>query len=328
MADLRITGVSNNQLELTAADGTRHYLAISDDLLKALKSREVSLPQNLSPREIQEAIRTGSTIEQIVSETGADQDLVERFARPIISELRHVVELARNIRLSLAGDRFAEPTLVEFGSVMDERLVNNGAQNISWSAKKNIEGEWLVSVAFDTPEGSGIATWSFDPKKLFLAPENESALQLSNGVPVSVTKTVPIAAQQKVEEPEPHSHPAVMLSVVPETEEVVEDASDLFEIPRNTTPLRIVEEEVAIETSIDNVVAETAAVVQEEPETREELTEVVEVVIEQVSEPVTEATETNSETFEEKAEESTNKPQVNSRWAEVLFGSKEDEEEN
>lgn len=303
MADLRITGVSNNQLELQAPDGTRHYLEITPDLLKALKSREVSLPANSSPREIQLLVRLGATLEEVAEKTGADIDLVAKFAKPIIAELKHVVALARSIRLSLAGDRFAEPTLVEFGSVMDERLVNNGATDISWSAKRSSEGEWLVSIRFSTSQGDGVATWSFDPKQLFLAPENEAALQLSNGVPVSaVAKTVPIISEPEevVVEEIQITERTVSLTVVPEITEVqAEEAEDLFEEPIASSTLRIVEElvderAVVEEISVQEDSAETEALSDDEPLA---------------------STEGNT------------RPQATSGWAEVLFGSKDEEEE-
>ncbi|MFN5159667.1 MAG: septation protein SepH [Rhodoluna sp.] len=303
MADLRITGVSNNQLELQAPDGTRHYLEITPDLLKALKSREVSLPANSSPREIQLLVRLGATLEEVAEKTGADIDLVAKFAKPIIAELKHVVALARSIRLSLAGDRFAEPTLVEFGSVMDERLVNNGATDISWSAKRSSEGEWLVSIRFSTSQGDGVATWSFDPKQLFLAPENEAALQLSNGVPVSaVAKTVPIISEPEevVVEEIQITERTVSLTVVPEITEVqAEEAEDLFEEPIASSTLRIVEElvderAVVEEISVQEELAETEALSDDEPLA---------------------STEGNT------------RPQATSGWAEVLFGSKDEEEE-
>ena len=303
MADLRITGVSNNQLELQAPDGTRHYLEITPDLLKALKSREVSLPANSSPREIQLLVRLGATLEEVAEKTGADIDLVAKFAKPIIAELKHVVALARSIRLSLAGDRFAEPTLVEFGSVMDERLVNNGATDISWSAKRSSEGEWLVSIRFSTSQGDGVATWSFDPKQLFLAPENEAALQLSNGVPVSaVARTVPIISEPEeiVVEEIQITERTVSLTVVPEITEVqAEEAEDLFEEPIASSTLRIVEElvderAVVEEISVQEELAETEALSDDEPLA---------------------STEGNT------------RPQATSGWAEVLFGSKDDEEE-
>lgn len=304
MADLRITGVSNNQLELQAPDGTRHYLEITPDLLKALKSREVSLPQNVSAREIQHMVRLGASIDEVVEKTGADPDLVARFAKPIVAELKHIVNLARSIRLSLAGDRFAEPALVEFGSVMDERLINNGASEIAWSAKRSIEGDWLVSTSFSTSHGKGIATWSFDPKQLFLAPENEAALQLSNGVPVSaVSKTVPL-----VSEPEPEPEPVedtviertFSLSVVPEIQaDEPAPGEDLFDEPTNTTPLRVVEEIVE-----ETIVIETVTSTDEEIEV-----------------------EAQADNGESQTSEAPSKPQATSGWAEVLFGSRDEDEE-
>lgn len=300
MADLRITGVSNNQLELQAPDGTRHYLEINDDLVKALRNREVTLPATTSPRDIQQMVRQGMTVAEIVSATGADELLVLRFAKPIIAELNHIVSLARNIRLSLAGDRFADPTPVEFGVVMDDRLANNGARNIQWTAKKSPENEWLVSIGFNTSEGAGVATWSFDPKQLFLAPENEAALQLSNGVPVSaVSKTVPIKPELEIEEPTKTSHPATFLTVVPEAiEEIVEEVA--------AEPEELFIEETATVTTL-HIVADEGP---EEP------------VVEE-SAPITAIVETVAEPQQPAA-----KPQASSGWAEVLFGSKDEDEED
>lgn len=304
MADLRITGVSNNQLELQAPDGSRHYLEITPDLLKALKSRDVALPTNVSPREIQQLVRLGASLEEVAEKTGADIDLIARFAKPIIAELQHIVALARSIRLSLAGDRFAEPTLVEFGSVMDDRLANNGATEISWTAKKSTEGEWLVSVRFDTSQGQGIATWSFDPKQLFLAPENEAALQLSNGVPVSaVARTVPIIAEpeEQIVESIQVTERTVSLTVVPEiSPAAIDEPEDLFDEPTTGSTLRIVEE-----------------LVEEEVNVLEEIQ--VEVIPPQL----------NAQTDEDEIRppEANSKPQSTSGWAEVLFGTKEDEDE-
>jgi hypothetical protein len=320
MADLRISGVSNNQLELQAPDGTRHYLSINDDLVKALRNREVSLPATLTPREIQQQIRLGATVSEVAAATGADEELVLKFAKPIISELNHIVTLARNIRLSLAGDRFAEPTPVQFGEVMDERLANNGARDIVWSSRKNIEGEWLVSINFATSEGTGIATWGFDPKQLFLTPENEAALQLSNGVPVSaVSKTVPMPTETKPENTNTSIHPS--LSVVPEVvaEPVVTEEPEMLE--------ELFEEEPVINTNPLRIVTD-ADLPQSSPATEQiDIVEEVEVieVVEVVEEPFVEelAAEEDNSTKEEAT-----KPTTNSRWAEVLFGSKEDEDEN
>jgi hypothetical protein len=325
MADLRITGVSNNQLELQAPDGTRHYLEISDDLLKALKTRQSTLPVSISPREIQQAIRLGGTVDELVKSSGADEDLIIKFAAPIIAELNHVVNLARNVRLSLAGDRFTDPTQVEFGVVMDDRLSQNGARSTSWSARKSAEGDWLINVGFELPDGSGNATWSFDPKQLFLVPENEAALQLSNGLPVTsatnkvrnlepeqTTSFVPpvIEIEEEVEEINQTSG----LSVVPEIVEVEQLSYEVEEEVITRNVFHIVEdvtedsEDEYFDEPLGEEVLETEEEIQEEVLVTEEITLVEEEPVEQ----------SNAEPA---------KPQTTSRWAEVLFGSK-DEEEN
>jgi hypothetical protein len=330
MADLRITGVTNNQLELQAPDGTRHYLEISDDLLKAMKSRPASLPAALTPREIQAEIRLGTSIEDLVSKTGADEDQVAKYAAPILTELRHIVTLARNIRLSLAGDRFTEPTQIEFGVVMDERLVANKATNTKWLARKSVEGVWLVSVEYVLGTDTGIATWSFDPKNLFLVPENQSALLLSNASPLSLAETKPVRTEQTLHPTVVATQPEVLeevktptasLSVVPELEEVAAEPD---------VPSVVEAETKAVFHIVADVVEETESyeyeVIEEDHYQSESFAEVEsqdEVAQEQEIEIIEEA---QPELIQEPPVE-TPKVQSTSRWAEVLFGSKDDEED-
>jgi len=338
MADLRITGVTNNQLELQAPDGTRHYLEISADLLKAMKTRTAELPPTLTPREIQAEIRLGTSVAELVARTGADEDQVAKYAAPIITELKHIVTLARNIRLSLAGDRFTDPTQIEFGTVMDERLATNGATDVAWVSKKTVEGVWLVSAEYKIDSQPAIATWSFDPKGLSLVPENQSALLLSNGSPLSLIESKPVKTEQIL-------HPTVTASQV---ETVIE------ELPTQTTGLSVVPELIEetqpeednrteviniVETEtratfhvVDDVVEEVEVYEQEEQSFVEEVVE--EVVEEESFDSFSEEEVSQEEPVAEPVVEVEEKPatqtppiQSTSRWAEVLFGSK-DEEEN
>jgi len=324
MADLRITGVSNNQLELQAPDGTRHYLEISDDLLKALKTRQSTLPVSISPREIQQAIRLGGTVEELVQSSGADEELITKFASPIIAELNHVVNLARNVRLSLAGDRFTDPTQVEFGVVMDDRLAQNGAKATSWSARKSVEGDWLINVAFELPDGSGNATWSFDPKQLFLVPENEAALQLSNGLPVT-------SATSKVRNLESEQ----TTSFVPPVIEIQEEIEDITQTSGLTVVPEIVEiDEISYEVEEEVITRNVFHVVEDVTEESDdeyfdeplggEVLETEEEIQEEVL--VTEEITLAEEEPEQQSNAEPAKPQTTSRWAEVLFGSKDEEE--
>ena len=326
MADLRITGVSNNQLELQAPDGTRHYLEISPDLLKAMKSRPAELPPTLTPREIQAEIRLGTTVAELVAKTGADEEQVAKFAAPIITELRHIVTLARNIRLSLAGDRFTDPTQIEFGTVMDERLANNRATDISWVSKKTVEGVWLVSAEYKIDLEPAIATWSFDPKNLYLVPENQSALLLSNASPLSLIDSTPKIKSEQV------MHPTVSAAQV--------EAVDL-EVPAATTGLSVVpelieetyqeENQTEIITVVETESRATFHVVDDVKEEAEAGAE--EIYLPEPAEFIEEVIEEEPETSESIAEPEApvvqSPPiQSTSRWAEVLFGTKDEDENN
>lgn len=333
MADLRITGVTNNQLELQAPDGTRHYLEISPDLLKAMKSRPAELPPTLTPREIQAEIRLGTTVAELVDKTGADEDQVAKYAAPILTELKHIVTLARNIRLSLAGDRFTDPTQIEFGTVMDERLANNRATDVSWVSKKTVEGVWLVSAEYKIDSVPGIATWSFEPKSLYLAPENQSALLLSNSSPLSLIENTPKIKTEQVMHPtisaahvetiEEESQPVTTgLSVVPE---LIEEAP----VEQNQTEVITV---VETETRTTFHVVDD---VQEEFESEEIYSQEREDVAEELFEEETEVTEsfiveeTTVVTVTEPEEPVVQSPpiQSTSRWAEVLFGTKDEQDD-
>lgn len=326
MADLRITGVSTSHLELEAGDGTKHTLEITEDLLKALKARKSSSSTpTLTPREIQEQIRFGKTIEQLLLTNSADEDMIRKFGAPIVAELNHVVALARNVRLNITSDRFADPANLEFGSVIDERLRANGASATSWSAYKSTEGHWLVKVSFNLSAQDKQAIWAFNQKQLVLTPENETAIQLSNAMPISTnTRSAEAAISDPVFEPassfiHPVNEPGLYveaptgLTVVPEIEEVAE--TEVISIQEDTSSrptLRVIEDQP--ETIFE-------AQYLDEPLDEPAQEEAVEV------ETIFENENLDEEPYQETVPEESAKPQVTSRWAEVLFGAKEDEEE-
>jgi hypothetical protein len=338
MADLRITGVSTSHLELEAPDGSKHSLEITEDLLKALKARKpTDAGKALTPREIQEQIRHGKTIEQLLVENPADEDAIRKYGAPIISELTHVVNLARNVRLNLATDRFADPAHIEFGLVMDDRLATNRARILNWTSKKSTDGQWLVQVNYELNGSSASAIWSFNAKLLLLTPENQSAIQLSNGMPLTGSSSQESTNQPKAE-PTPATafvHPVIEstplveapspLSVVPEISESA--PTEVIEVQEDTSSrpiLRVLPEEpeTIFESSyLDEPLDEEPAEVFEEAPQDETVIEEIEPVV--GSTPVVEETVENPAASE--AEPA--KPQTTSRWAEVLFGTKEEDEE-
>ncbi|MEI8231854.1 MAG: septation protein SepH [Actinomycetes bacterium] len=329
MADLRITGVTATHLELQTQDGSKHTLEVTEDLLKALKSRQPSTAsQALTPREIQEQLRLGVTIEQMLVSNPSDEDAIRKFGAPIVSELNHVVNLARNVRLNLATDRFADPAHIEFGLVMDDRLRANGADILNWSSRKSEEGQWLVSVDFKITGTAGTATWSFNSKLLLLTPENQTAIQLSNGMTLNMSRNSEVSASSKPDVANSFVHPVnetvessntpTSLSVVPE---IVEQANtEVLQVHEDTSSkplLRVMPEEP--ESIFESSYLDEPLGTAEEFSSEEALVSVDDIV-----EPV-EVVVVENNTAEDIPQSSP--PQSTSRWAEVLFGSKHEDEE-
>ncbi len=334
MADLRITGVSTSHLELEASDGSKHSLEITEDLLKALKSRKpAEAGKALTPREIQEQIRQGTTIEQLLVEHPSDEDAIRKYGAPIISELNHVVNLARNVRLNLATDRFADPSHIEFGLVMDDRLSTNGARIQNWTSKKSSDGQWLVQANFVLNGSNAAAIWSFNAKLLLLTPENQSAIQLSNGMPLTSNSTSEINHQPKNEYVSATNfvHPVI------ESTPLVEAPSALSVVPEiaESAPTEVIEvQEDTSSRPILRVLPEQPENVFESSYLDEPLDQEPEEDLEIAAEPEVVETEIDSVVENEQPVESSHtpekeqaKPQTTSRWAEVLFGTKEEDEE-
>lgn len=326
MTDLRITGVTTSHLELEGQDGAKHTLEITEDLLKALRSRKPSASgQALTPREIQEQIRLGSKIDQLLVSNPADEDAIRKFGAPIISELNHIVSLARNVRLNLATDRFADPAHIEFGLVMDDRLRTNGAKSLTWSSRKSVDGQWLVTVEFQLSETANSATWSFNPKQLLLTPENQTAIQLSNGMTLNISRNSEPNSVPKTELASSFVHPVnepietnvvtTGLTVVPElVEEVKTELLPVQEEASSRPTLRVAPEEpenIFESSYLDEPLGVIDDVIDEE-------------IVFEIEEAVPE--ETADQTSIGEVPQSP-PPASTSRWAEVLFGSKQEDEE-
>lgn len=181
MDDLRIQSTDGEHLVLESRDGTKLRLLIDDSLRAAVRAASVSASTEirLSPREIQSAIRGGASVDELVSKSGDPREYIEKFAQPVLDELTHVLASALGVRISIAGDRYNEVSQTEFGEIIASRLLASGVQEHNWSAHRDENHSWRITVnySFNGQDQKGI--WSFDLKKLLLSPENEIAITLS-----------------------------------------------------------------------------------------------------------------------------------------------------
>lgn len=181
MTELRLNGNDGEYLLLESLTGEQFKVHIDDSLRSAIKSsssRTISSVQ-LTPREIQAEIRSGATVDELVARSGDPRNYIEKFAAPVLDELTHVIASALSVRISIAGDRYNDISHIEFGEIIASRLEASGVTESNWSACRDENHQWLVSVNFVRDGSIAAATWSFDPKRLLLSPENETAITLS-----------------------------------------------------------------------------------------------------------------------------------------------------
>jgi hypothetical protein len=183
MKDIRFLGSDGEFLLLEDADGQRFRLLLDESIRRAIRSESAQMldQPKLTPREIQEEIRVGRSIEEIVQASGAPVDYVMKFAQPVLDELNHAVLNALTVRLEVPGDRFTNPTTREFGEIIKSRLAASGAGIEKWSAMKAPEHGFYIYCEFELDGSQKKATWIYDPKRLALIPENETAISLSSG---------------------------------------------------------------------------------------------------------------------------------------------------
>lgn len=227
MIELRFLRTDGDFVVLENSEGETFRVA-NDEALRRAAKREPALAQSvgtLSPREIQDEVRSGTGIAELATKSGAALEYIEKFAAPVIDELAHIVQTALSVRITVAGDRYSETAQVEFGNLIAERLALSGFSNFSWSSSKAELGDWRVTCDL----GDQIAIWTFDPRKLNLSPDNELAVQLS-ATQSFTDSPIPKLKSMSTETVAPHSQSVPAAFVKPVAEErVTSDLGDTLE---------------------------------------------------------------------------------------------------
>ena len=205
MKDIRFLGSDGDFLLLEDSEGQKFRLLLDESIRRSIKNdQNPRLDQpTLTPREIQEEIRVGRSIDDIVRASGAAVDYVMKFAQPVLDELNHAVLNALTVRLEVPGDRFNEPTTREFGEIIKARLAASGAGIERWSALKAPDHGFYLYCEFELDGDQKKATWSYDPKRLALVPEDSLAISLST----SERMSPPAPKLKTVQNPVPDSTP-------------------------------------------------------------------------------------------------------------------------
>ncbi|MGB3413091.1 MAG: septation protein SepH [Microbacteriaceae bacterium] len=188
--------------------------------------RATSSDSKLSPREIQQRIRSGETVEHVAHAAGTSFEYAARFAAPILDELAHVLEQALETQV-ITAEHSSEGELLNFGQVIAIRLELIFNAEPQWSIWKDLNANrWIVQLTFESEDVEHDARWWYEPKRQYLSPLNPDAENLSSvspnhpsrlrvlsteETPVNVTRFDSAAFRPDVSQQDtmPHTEPVV-----------------------------------------------------------------------------------------------------------------------
>ena len=183
MRELSFMGPSNDgkRLLLVAEDGTQFELVV-DSRLVSVVSREHGTsarptkasgkgPTMPSPREIQDQIRHGATVEEIATATGVSPDDVAKFAHPVITERAYIADQARATLVKVGGE------LITLEAAVLQRIQPRAVDPrlVRWDAWRSEGTTWTVVVAYPANQGERLATFSFNNSDKSIAANDDEA---------------------------------------------------------------------------------------------------------------------------------------------------------
>jgi hypothetical protein len=185
MAQLRLVGVSEDgeRLVLTDDDGVQHTIAIDERLragvnghLSRLGQLTMALESRISPREIQNRVRSGESAEHVAESAGVPLERVLRFVGPVLREREHIADQARRARLAGASG----PTSL-LGDLVT-RAANRrdvDPDDIDWDSARREDQTWVVTTVW--PDGT-TAMWALDLLRHQATPLDAAARRISGSV--------------------------------------------------------------------------------------------------------------------------------------------------
>lgn len=139
----------------------------------------------MTPRDIQQRIRAGDSLEEVIAASGLPQSKVEAFAAPIIAEREHTTAeaLAAPVRRrgETASARRLSQTVAE--NLLDH---NQDIDHVTWDSWRRSDGRWVLQGSW-TYEGDHVATFVFDPRGRFSVADNDEARLLIGDLPLGRT---------------------------------------------------------------------------------------------------------------------------------------------
>lgn len=168
--------------QIAEADRLRDGAAALEKNGRLGSPRLVRPESALSPREMQDRIRAGWSIEEVAAEAGVDLDWVARFASPVLAEMERILDRARattyqKARAGLSG----LPLGAAVRRNVAERSVRleDDAADDGWSAFQLDEAQWVVRFAYRSRGREQQAEWLYEADADEISSRNRLGSQLA-----------------------------------------------------------------------------------------------------------------------------------------------------
>lgn len=221
MNNLRLMGLSEDgsRLVMESPDGNQYFLPVDERIHAALRGDRARLGQlqiemesKLTPREIQDRIRAGQSLNEVAIEAGVPIDRVLRYAGPILQEREHIAQEAAKAGVK----RDDHGAVMLLGELVRDRLEDRGVprESMTWDAWRRDDGGWEVRLEYVAGDAERSAQWVYDPSRRTVTPDDDDARWLlEEEAPAPVTHLRPVRESQPV--PEVAEEPPLVPDVEP-----------------------------------------------------------------------------------------------------------------
>jgi hypothetical protein len=193
MAQLRLVGVSEDGERLVLADenGVQHEIAIDERLragvnghLSRLGQLTMALESRISPREIQNRVRSGESADHVAQTAAVPLERVLRFVGPVLREREHIADHAWGARL--AGSSGPASLL---GDLVNRAATRRGVNpdDVDWDSARREDQTWVVTTTW--PDGT-TAMWALDLLRHQATPLDAAARRISGALDEAPDDTV------------------------------------------------------------------------------------------------------------------------------------------
>lgn len=245
MRELSFMSVASDgqRIVLVDADGEEFTLVVDSELRRAITPQtarptmQMKLPVDgpVTPKEVQNRLRFGATVEEVAAEAGMSLERVESFAVPVLQERSFIAQRAQACPVPSGGT---------LDNAVTERLLSRGiTTEPEWDAWRRTDGAWTVVVRFGSDQASvsmndETGTFTFDSASRSVVAEDDTARWLTNATepaepePESI---VVIEVEDDLPDWDP-AHPSTRAARARAEQEAAEAAGRRGPLPTNPAP--------------------------------------------------------------------------------------------